>query len=617
MRRASRPRPRVWRPVALRNADDVSTVTGLSPTIHAQEDGPRGPNGEAGTCYAFSTATAIRSAQMRIFGRAVESHEHLVREITREFGCDGANICQVLKWLCPLKNLHYEKISRQTAEELLQGVSSRVVLAAFSLDEAEWNRFSGFFEAGPAAVLQAEDLRGPAFGKIEGHGVVITGESQNAWFIKNSWGDEFADDGYFRVAKGAIDFRFYDVCFRTCDLHPSEISAYRLAPPVLDVFLQHPLRSERNPISSLGWEIDYETFRIERVRRRNCSIAQWNRENPFKRIHPGYQIISVNGKEDKHDFISELQNAESLEIRFVIISTLAKLDDLIDDRARQFSYAHTIATAIRKTQARIFTRPVELHDDIVDHLVMAWGTGNVEIAAVLQQTCGEYGFHFSHLNEFEACGEVSRPEGRNLIATFSLGACAWKRFDDFITKFPESMLLWEDVKNEPRLPQHMATVLVSGVGRSNGHLYWKVRDPWTGSSERSKVLFIANDAVDFTFYDMYFYITDLSRQEIRLFNEAPALCFVRVHRQRRWVRGMKSLGLNVNEETLQIEWIAPWSPIETQHNRCMNEVNRVYPGHFIIEVNGTDDRGRMLELLDNASTLSITVAHVLRDGTSA
>lgn len=353
------------------------------------------------------------------------------------------------------------------------------------------------------------------------------------------------------------------------------------------------------------------------MRRRNCSIAQWNRENPFKRIHPGYQIISVNGKEDKHDFISELQNAESLEIRFVIISTLAKLDDLIDDRARQFSYAHTIATAIRKTQARIFSRPVELHDDIVDHLVMAWGTGNVEIAAVLQQTCGEYGFHFSHLNEFEACGEVSHPEGRNLIATFSLGSSAWKRFDDFITKFPESMLLWEDVKNEPRLPQHMATVLVSGVGRSNGHLYWKVRDPWTGSSECSKVLFIANDAVEFTFYDMYFYITDLSRQEIRLFNEAPALCFVRVHRQRRWVRGMKSLGLNVNEETLQIEWIAPWSPIETQHNQCMNEVNRVYPGHFIIEVNGTDDRGRMLELLDNASTLSITVAHVLRDGTSA
>ena len=113
---------------------------------------------------------------------------------------------------------------------------------------------------------------------------------------------------------------------------------------------------------------------------------------------------------------------------------------------------------------------------------MVWGTGNVEIAAVLQQTCGEYGFHFSHLNEFEACGEVSRPEGRNLIATFSLGSSAWKRFDDFITKFPESMLLWEDVKNEPRLPQHMATVLVSGVGRSNGHLYWKVRDPWTGST---------------------------------------------------------------------------------------------------------------------------------------
>ncbi len=131
----NRSRRRVWRPKCAGDDKSITTATDWSPTIHDQDDGPRGQNNETRTCYAFAAATAVRSAQMRIFGRAVERHAKLVKEITDRFGTDGADLNEVLAWLCPLKNLHYDEITPDDAEWLLQGQEtlSRVVLAGFSL----------------------------------------------------------------------------------------------------------------------------------------------------------------------------------------------------------------------------------------------------------------------------------------------------------------------------------------------------------------------------------------------------------------------------------------------------------------------------------------------------
>ena len=130
----NRSRRRVWRPKCAGDDKSVTTATDWSPTIHDQSDGPRGQNNETRTCYAFAAATAVRSAQMRIFGRAVERHEKLVKEIADRFGTDGADLNEVLAWLCPLKNLQYDEITPDDAEWLLQGQEtlSRVVLAGFS-----------------------------------------------------------------------------------------------------------------------------------------------------------------------------------------------------------------------------------------------------------------------------------------------------------------------------------------------------------------------------------------------------------------------------------------------------------------------------------------------------
>eukprot|EP00438_Fugacium_kawagutii_P026654 Skav225335 [mRNA] locus=scaffold748:311374:313047:- [translate_table: standard] len=542
---------------------------------------------------------------MRIFARAVERHDKLVKEITDRFGFDGADVDQVLQWLCPCKNLHYRFIDRHEAEEVLRGVSSRVVLATFWLNDTGWESFSAFFRFHPDSVLQARSLRGSfSRGRRKGHAVVITGQSDEAWFIKNSWGEGFADDGYFRVAKNAIDFWFYDVCFRACDLSRYEISAYRLAPAKLEVTLVHPDRSERNPISSLGWEIDFETMRIERVRKRNCSIAHWNRENPFKKIHPGYQIASVNGLEDRNGIIYELQHSHELQLSLTIMNGFAKLDDVLHERARQFSYAHSVATAIRNTQARIFTRTVELHDDIVDEIVTRWGTTDVDMNAVLQDACGRRGIHYWCLTMREAAREVSRRGGREILATFSLDASAWNRFAQFFTDHPGSVLGRDDLQNDASLPQQAATVLICEVWHLSRQACWGVRDAWA-SSESPQMLYVSTDAIDFVFYDMYFYLSDLSSDEIRLFEQAPFILSVSVQREKWWVKGKESLGLSVNEDTLQVEWIAEWSPFEIQHNQRSDEVHRLYPGYYIWKVNGESDRVAILDRLYNEWALRI------------
>ena len=308
-RRASR--RRLWRPVQADTDTEVSTE--VSPQIHNQAAGPLGPDGERGTCYAFAVATAIRSAQMRIFGRAVESHAALVKGITREFGYNGANLYRVLDAVCPSRNLRHRPIDRDAAAQLVQGYS-RVVIARFALTDAAWRRFTKFFEDHPDESLRQRHIFSNPEERSQGdrgHAVVIVGASHSAWFIKNSWGDAFAHEGYFHVRKTALPLTFHDVYFCTNDLTRKERAVYWRAPAVLDIYIPDPQRSPRNPISSLGWGIDFETLRVERVRKRNCSIAHWNRQHPYNKVMPGYQVSCVNGHEGLEAMIWELQHAEA------------------------------------------------------------------------------------------------------------------------------------------------------------------------------------------------------------------------------------------------------------------------------------------------------------------
>ena len=290
------------------------------------------------------------------------------------------------------------------------------------------------------------------------------------------------------------------------------------------------------------------------------------------------------------------------------MSTVSKLDDMFDESARRYPYAHTIAAAIRKTQARILARAVELHEDIVDDLVQKWGTATVDVHAALHESCNNRGLHFSILNDQSAAEELSRRQGRDLLASFSFSASAWKRFSDFFVEHPLCVMRARHIQNDATLPQQTAVVQVSGQGQSMHGEHWFIQAPHSGHEDSSIILRISKKAINFTFHDMYFYISDLSPLETHLFSYAPQELTFRIKRQRHWVRGIECLGFNVNERTLQIEWVATWSPIEKQYNMHVDELHRIYPGHIIVNVNNHSERVEILDRLNKAAVLTIVVS---------
>ncbi|CAE7946755.1 aceE [Symbiodinium sp. KB8] len=527
---------RVWRPVQADSETDVSTE--FSPRIHDQDVGPRGPDGERGTCYAFAVATAIRSAQMRILGRAVEKHLALVDEITREFGCDGADVSAVLDALCPRKKLHHMPISR---------------------DEA------------------AQERQAPG----EGHAVVIVGASEQDWFIKNSWGDAFAHEGYFHVRKNAIAFEFHDVFFYTSDLTRNETAAYSQAPAVLEICIKEPRRSPRNPISSLGWEIDFETLRIERVRKRNCSIAYWNRENPFKKVMPGYLISSVNGSEKVEDMICDLQHADQLEI-ILVVAAAAKIPDICEKHARCYSCAHGVAAAICHAQSRIFGRPVEQHGKLASELIDLWGCESADVRGILNDACGSRGLHYEELDLVET-GDIA--PHRHVLASFELDEPAWEVLElclRYSTEASTVPLRACDIQSDRTATQQQAAFFICGQGYSSDFdmEFWYVMDLL---GRRMKV---EKHALHLRYYDVFFYISDLSQAEISLFNSAARILDVEIRRAVTWIKGVEPLGWTVDSKTLQVEWTASWGPIG-DYNSAESLDQQVHPGHVIQSVNGT------------------------------
>ena len=64
--------------------------------------------------------------------------------------------------------------------------------------------------------------------ELGGHAVVLIGCDPNCLTFMNSWGQGFADGGFFRVKDQSVlnDTKFYDVYWNLSDLKQSEIEAY-------------------------------------------------------------------------------------------------------------------------------------------------------------------------------------------------------------------------------------------------------------------------------------------------------------------------------------------------------------------------------------------------------
>jgi hypothetical protein len=173
------------------DAQQTSVASLVSQTVSNQ--------GRFGTCYAHAAATSIRAAEKLI--RTPEDKSQMLARIVRRFGIDGGDSEEVLKVECPRKGLKYHWVNQQGVVNAIN--HNLPVLTSFAMTKKGWNAFFEFFQKFPKGVWTTmPDMRGPIDGA---HAVQIVGKTPRHWKLKNSWGDNWGDNGYFRISKDVYD----------------------------------------------------------------------------------------------------------------------------------------------------------------------------------------------------------------------------------------------------------------------------------------------------------------------------------------------------------------------------------------------------------------------------
>lgn len=202
----------------------------VSRAVHLQKGG--------GTCYGYAISTVIRAAEMRIVGRQPESFDAMVQQMIRKHGSDGGYDAQVLKEECLSRGLRFAKVPSARVSDIVTR-ERRPLICQFNLCENQWDAFSDFFKNRPVDTLRS--LPPADRSKKEGHSVVVVGCTEDVLYIKNSWGDDWADKGYFSAVQKVLDVcvpaSYFDVFWIETDLTDDERKAYaesvRRSPPII------------------------------------------------------------------------------------------------------------------------------------------------------------------------------------------------------------------------------------------------------------------------------------------------------------------------------------------------------------------------------------------------
>ena len=190
---------------------------------------------EGETCYAEAAATVLHLSMTRIRGREggcpdfYTLRDEIVKEFDPEDYPDGVSTIRVLKKLCPKYRLHCEQVNLKGAMQAV--TSSRPVVATFRLTDNEWDSFDDFYESNPKGILTKREIditarppKTPDFG----HAVVLTSFNSECLRLLNSWGEEWADMGFFRVQKAdVLGLKFIDVYWKEDDLKEEEINYFK------------------------------------------------------------------------------------------------------------------------------------------------------------------------------------------------------------------------------------------------------------------------------------------------------------------------------------------------------------------------------------------------------
>ena len=131
--------------------------------------------------------------------------------------------------------LRCNSINKSEACEILDKPNPRPIIVTFYLDASEWNGLSNFLYKNPNGILKKEDLEEYCNLNQEssggGHAVIIMSSGFDGdlryFNIANSWGEDWANKGFFKVYSDAISFNYYDVFWYESDLTDEERAQYK------------------------------------------------------------------------------------------------------------------------------------------------------------------------------------------------------------------------------------------------------------------------------------------------------------------------------------------------------------------------------------------------------
>ncbi|XP_067024555.1 uncharacterized protein [Acropora muricata] len=182
-----------------------------------------------GTSYANAAAAVMHLAMQRIIGRdgGYPDFFELREKLIAKYGEEGASTKEVLKEMCPEYRLQCQTVDAIGAMEAIS--AKRPVVVTFHLTGAQWDQFGKFYDENPRGILTRSylDSKHVSTSDAGGHAVVLTSYDADSLRLMNSWGDDWADQGFFRVQNSdVLGLKFVDVFWISNDLSKKEKKAY-------------------------------------------------------------------------------------------------------------------------------------------------------------------------------------------------------------------------------------------------------------------------------------------------------------------------------------------------------------------------------------------------------
>ncbi|XP_068678903.1 uncharacterized protein [Montipora foliosa] len=209
---------------------DVLSDVDLNVYINKANDGFKPKQQHGGTCYANASAAVMHLAMTRIVGRdgGYPDFFELRKKLINKYGEKGASTIKVLREVCPEYRLQCERVDTNGAKKAI--TEKRPVVARFHLTGAQWDQFSQFYQEKGKGILTKSylDSKTGSTSDPGGHAVVLTSYDAESLRLMNSWGDDWADSGFFRVQNSdVLGLEFFDVYWTLNDLSKDEKEAYK------------------------------------------------------------------------------------------------------------------------------------------------------------------------------------------------------------------------------------------------------------------------------------------------------------------------------------------------------------------------------------------------------